>query len=84
MRDKHGIDLTQCGQPRAYADSEYVGTVEAESEEEAREKLVTMCHGAEILEKRSQGDDWHKHFFREFQITSPGIWKFHITLPSTS
>lgn len=77
MNTNNGIELTQCGQPRHYADSIYAGTVTAESEAEAREKLTKMRGVREILDRQDK-DRWSCPYFTEFDQVEPGKWKFHI------
>jgi hypothetical protein len=71
------IKLTQCGQPRPYADSIFAGTVEAQSEEEARKKLASMRHTTEILDKQSP-EEWSRPYFTSFRQAGPGEWAFRI------
>jgi hypothetical protein len=68
---------TQCGQPRAYADSIYAGTVWADSEQEAREKLAKMRY-TEILDKQDK-ERWHLPYFTKFRAVKPREWEFSIT-----
>lgn len=74
---KDGIELTQCGQPRSYADSVYAGTVEAASESEAREKLAKMRHVPAIRDKQDK-EHWSSPYFTEFTMTEEGKWRFRI------
>ena len=78
MRDERGIDLTQSGQPRPYADSVDAGTVVADSEEEAREKLAKLCGVSKILGKQDKGSDWSCPYFSLFREDGPGKWQFRI------
>ena len=77
MAEKDGIELTQCGQPRPYADSVYAGTVKAESEQEAKEKLAKMRHRKAILEKQDEVA-WSSPYFTQFVKIDEGKWKFTI------
>ena len=77
MRNKHGIDLTQCGQLRPYADSEYAGTVDAKSEEDAKAKLAAWCQVDRIFDKRSR-ENWAAPYFKFFRLDEPGRWQFRI------
>lgn len=72
-----GIQLTQCGQPRPYSDSIYAGTITAESEQVARERLAKMRHCKEILNCQSK-ERWSSPYFTEFIDVSPGKWRFRI------
>jgi hypothetical protein len=83
MKD-NGIKLTQCGQPRPYADSIYAGTVTAESEQEARDKLQEMRGTTRpILDKQGGGDDWSRSYFTKFRKSGESVWEFSITQPYT-
>ena len=73
----NGIELTQCGQQGAYADSVYAGTVLAESEEDARSKLAKMRHAPLILDKQDR-EQWHRPYFTKFRESAPGKWEFRI------
>ena len=71
-----GIELTQCGQPRPYADSIYAGTVIAETEEDARRRLAKLLHTDKILDKQSA--EWWRPYFTRFEKTEDNTWKFRI------
>lgn len=73
------IQLTQCGQPRAYADSIFAGSVWAESEAEAREKLQAMRGTTKpILDRQGKGDEWSRAYFTKFHHVGSGKWEFRI------
>lgn len=74
----NGISLTQCGQPHPYADLAYAGTVEADSEPQARERLAKMRSVDTILDQQD-AENWHMPYFREFVMIAPSVWQFWIT-----
>ena len=73
----NGIEFTQCGQPRPYADSIYAGVVTADSEDDARAKLAKM-RGREAIFDKQDRDRWSHPYFTTFSLIEPGKWRFHI------
>jgi hypothetical protein len=73
-----GIKLTQYGQSRPYASSIYVGTVSADSEESAKEKLAAMRRVNSILTKQDRGQDWSMPYFEKLSKTADNNWEFVI------
>jgi len=74
---RNGIELTQCGQQRPYADSVYAGTIEAASEADARAKLAAMRSVALILDHQDK-ERWSMPYFSLFRQVKPGKWAFRI------
>lgn len=71
------IDLTRCGQPRPYADSVWEGTVTANSEQAARDKLAEMLYGEVILDRQDK-EFWSRPYFTRFTRIEDGKWEFRI------
>ncbi len=72
------IKLTQCGQARPYADSIYAGTVQADTEQQARDDLQKMRGGNLPIYDKQDKENWHMPYFTEFREIEPGLWKFCI------
>lgn len=76
MKQIDGVEFTKSGQPRPYADHEYVGTVKAQDEREAKEKLKSYFSG--VIHQNWSREKWWEPFFKEFSQHSAGVWKFHV------
>ena len=72
-----GIELTQCGQVRPYADTVHAGTVEAADEADARSKLAAMRSVNVILDHQDK-ERWSTPYFSLFRQVEPGKWAFRI------
>lgn len=72
------LNITQCGQPRPYADSIYEGTVEAAHEREAREALQKMRYRIKPIYDKQDKKDWAHPYFVYFKEISPHLWAFKI------
>ena len=70
------INFTHVGQAGPYRDSIYAGTIEANSEREAR-KVLAANRGVKVINDE-QTVNWWEPYFREFKLIRPGVWKFSI------
>ena len=73
--EEMGIELTQAGQPRPYADSVYAGTVKADTKEEARTVLSTWQR-VETIPDRQDKEKWSWPYFTKLRERETGLWEF--------
>ena len=74
---KSAITYTDRGQPYPYADSVFAGTVEAETEAEARAILANMRF-VESLPDRVDAENWHMPYLERFKLVREGVWHFRV------
>lgn len=77
-RNIEGLEMTQAGQPYPYKDSIYAGTIEAENEENARDKLKRMKGESRPLQDKQDKENWHWPYLDEFEKVEDGKWRFKI------
>lgn len=83
MIEELKITLTQSGQLRPYGDSIFAGTVEADSEQEARDKLQKLRQSPNPIADKGHQGCWALAYIDELTEVSKGKWKFRIIEPST-
>lgn len=72
------IKLTQSGQSRPYGNSIYEGTIQADTEQQARNDLQQMRGRNIPIYNKQDKENWHCPYFTEFREIEPGLWKFRI------
>lgn len=70
------IIYTQCGQPRPYADSIFIGTIQANSEQEAKDELQKNRDCVTPFKNKDEKREWWEIYFTELSEIEPGLWRF--------